>query len=96
MREKRLMESVRNAVRIDRDDNVATVLVTIDPGATVVWDTPPGVVAREPIPSGHKVALTTIAPGQPILKYGQPIGVASQPIAAGQHVHTHNLTGQEV
>jgi len=88
--------SVRNAVVIHPDDNVATVLVAIDKGATVVWDTPPGVVAQEPIPAGHKVALTTIAPAQPILKYGQPIGVASQPIAVGQHVHTHNLTGQEV
>ena len=87
---------LRNAVVIHPDDNVATVLVAIDRGAAVVCDASPGVVAVEPIPAGHKVALTAIASGQPIRKYGQPIGVASQPIAVGQHVHTHNLAGQEV
>ena len=88
--------AMRNAVVIHPDDNVATVLVAIDPGATVLWDASPGVVADEPIPAGHKVALAAIARGAPIRKYGQPIGVASHPIAVGQHVHTHNLTGQEV
>ena len=90
------MVAVRNAVVIHPDDNVATVLVAIDRGATVVWDAAPRVVVVEPIPAGHKVAVAAIAPGQPIRKYGQPIGVASQPIGVGQHVHTHNLTGQEV
>ena len=90
------MAAVRNAVVIHPDDNVATVLVAIDPGATIAWGAADRVVAVEPIPAGHKVALTAIGPGEPIRKYGQPIGVASQPIAVGQHVHTHNLTGQEV
>lgn len=87
---------MHNAVVIHPDDNVATVLVAIDCGATVECDAASGVVALEPIPMGHKVAVAAIAPGEPIRKYGQPIGVASQPIAVGQHVHTHNLTGQEV
>ena len=90
------MSPLRNAVLIDPADNVATVLAAIPSGSVVVWGGADGVVAREPIPAGHKVALAAIAPGQAILKYGHPIGVASQPIAVGQHVHTHNLTGQDV
>jgi altronate hydrolase len=44
------------------------------------------------IPAGHKVASSSIAAGQPILKYGQVIGVATRDIPAGAHVHVHNLT----
>jgi altronate hydrolase len=49
------------------------------------------VVARQPVPRGHKVAIADVPPGEPVLKYGQVIGLASQPIVAGDHVHTHNL-----
>jgi altronate hydrolase len=49
------------------------------------------VTVRDTVPHGHKIALTDIAAGQPVLKYGQPIGIATQPIAAGEHVHEHNL-----
>lgn len=47
------------------------------------------------IPSGHKVALRPISPGEHVIKYGQFIGVATQPIAPGEHVHTHNLSFQD-
>ena len=50
---------------------------------------------RQPIPSGHKVALHAIATGQPVRRYGQVIGFATQPIAAGEHVHTHNLAATD-
>jgi len=43
------------------------------------------------IPAGHKVALRTIATGQPIRKSNQIIGFALHPIPVGEHVHTHNL-----
>ncbi|RJX34880.1 MAG: altronate dehydratase [Desulfarculus sp.] len=50
-----------------------------------------GLVCRDPIPAGHKVAMRDIAAGAPVRKYGQIIGFASQSIPAGGHVHTHNL-----
>lgn len=87
---------VRNAVVIEPTDNVATVLTPIAAGTAVRWGDDGCVVAVEAIPMGHKVALAAILPGEPILKYGHAIGVASMPIAVGQHVHTQNLTGQEV
>ncbi|HEX3139145.1 MAG TPA: UxaA family hydrolase, partial [Rhizobacter sp.] len=49
------------------------------------------VASRGVIPSGHKVALRAIAPGEVVRKYGQVIGLATQAIAAGEHVHVHNL-----
>ncbi|AXP03759.1 altronate dehydratase [Pseudomonas fluorescens] len=48
-------------------------------------------VARQPIPSGHKIALRRALAGQRVLKYGQTIGQATQDIEPGDHVHVHNL-----
>ena len=47
--------------------------------------------SKDGIPAGHKVALTAIAAGAPVIKYGYPIGVATGDIHPGDHVHTHNL-----
>jgi arabinonate dehydratase len=49
------------------------------------------VVASGAIPSGHKVALRTIAVGDAVRKYGEVIGHATQQISPGDHVHEHNL-----
>ncbi|MDF7825916.1 altronate dehydratase family protein [Pontiellaceae bacterium B12227] len=43
------------------------------------------------IPSGHKVALESIAAGEPVVKYGFPIGMASEAIRPGDWVHDHNV-----
>jgi (2R)-sulfolactate sulfo-lyase subunit alpha len=40
---------------------------------------------------GHKVALRSIAGGEPVVKYGAPIGSATANITAGEHVHLHNM-----
>ena len=48
------------------------------------------ITTREPIARGHKVALTDIAEGEPIIKYGCTIAIASEDIPAGSWVHTHN------
>ena len=47
--------------------------------------------ARDPIPLGHKIALTEIAAGDSIIKYGHDIGRATAPIGKGHHVHVHNV-----
>ncbi len=54
------------------------------------------VVAREPIPAGHKISLRGIARGEVVLRYGQAIGRATEDIPAGRHVHTHNLAYEEM
>jgi len=82
---------MRNAIRIDVSDNVATVLRDVNERDHVGWDEGSGLVVREFIPEGHKVALVDIAEGEVVRKYGHPIGRAGREIPAGAHVHTHNL-----
>jgi altronate hydrolase len=48
-------------------------------------------IARQQIPSGHKIALRPVSAGQKVLKYGQTIGLATQGIEPGDYVHVHNL-----
>lgn len=43
------------------------------------------------IPRGHKLAIRSVAAGQPVRKYGWPIGRATRDITVGAHVHSHNL-----
>jgi altronate hydrolase len=53
-------------------------------------------VVREHIPSGHKLALCAIPPGEPVRRYGQVIGFAKTMIQPGEHVHKHNLAMGEL
>ena len=71
-------------------DPVALARRELEPG-TVLQAPGAGVVVRDTVPPGHKVALADIAAGEQVRKYGQPIGIATQAIAAGEHVHEHNL-----
>jgi altronate dehydratase len=81
---------VKPALVISERDNVATALEALEPGRRLTLGGL-DVTVCEPIPHGHKLALTAIAAGDPVIKYGSPIGLASQAIPAGSHVHTHNV-----
>ena len=48
-------------------------------------------VALDPIPTGHKLALSDIAEGGWVIKYGEIIGKAKTAIKKGEHVHVHNV-----
>ncbi len=78
------------AVRVSPLDSVAVALRPIGAGERIDVDGTT-VVTRAEIPAGHKLALTGVDAGAPVIKYGVPIGVASEPIAAGDWVHSHNL-----
>jgi altronate hydrolase len=73
--------------QIDPRDGVATALRDLAAGETAL-----GVTLSADVPKGHKVAVTPIAAGEPVLKFGFPIGRATHDIAPGQHVHTHNVS----
>ena len=78
------------ALVISARDNVATALEALEPGQTIrAGDV--NITVAEPIPRGHKVALHTIAAGEPIVKYGSAIGIATSVIRPGAHVHVHNV-----
>ena len=82
-----MTQSKANPLRLGAQDNVLVATSRIAKGAALGE----GVVARQAIPFGHKVAAEAIAPEQPIRKFGQVIGFASQPIAPGDWVHEHNV-----
>jgi altronate hydrolase len=84
------LEFSEYAVRLHPDDHVAVLKKTVKSGATLVGE---GVEMKVnvTIPAGHKVALTSIAKGEPVVKYGQIIGFTSQDVEMGDHVHSHNL-----
>lgn len=90
------MTAQLRAVLIDQSDNVATLTSAAEPGSLIQLEDEREVAAAEAIPNGRKIALIPIEAGEPIRKYGQVIGVASESIEAGAHVHTHNLTGQDL
>ena len=50
------------------------------------------VTLAEAVRLGHKIAISPIAAGAPVVKYGQTIGFADGPIAPGAWVHSHNLS----
>jgi len=72
-------------VRLHASDNVLVATADLAEGVTAA-----GLSLRDPIPRGHKVAVTSIAIGEAVRKYNQVIGFATADIAAGDHVHTHN------
>jgi len=79
-----------DALRVHPQDDVLVALRDLQAGEIVRF---PGaeIIARAPIPRGHKIAVTAIAAGTLVRKYGWPIGRATRDIAQGEHVHTHNL-----
>lgn len=82
------------ALRIDPRDNVAVVLAEVEKGEEVTIDTENGAVSLNAcgnIPFGHKVAITSLAVDQPIIKYGEEIGKAKVLIQAGEWVHLQNV-----
>ncbi|WP_373458652.1 UxaA family hydrolase [Sphingomonas faeni] len=50
-----------------------------------------GIVLRQDVGRGHKVALVDIPADAAIVKFGFPIGLATRAIGAGEHVHSDNL-----
>ena len=75
------------ALSLHDADNILVALRAVPAGTEL----PGGVITREAIPAGHKIAQLSVRAGENILKYGQIIGAATADIAAGAHVHVHNL-----
>jgi altronate hydrolase len=80
------MTAAPRTLRLSADDNVVVAVDQIPQGANA-----DGIVARERIPRGHKMATAAIALNEPVHKYGQIIGFASKPIVPGDWVHEQNV-----
>jgi len=75
-------------IRLNVADNVVVAIDELTAGTQIPEE---DIICRDPIPPGHKLAITGIDHNAPVRKYNQIIGFASRPIAQGEHVHTHNL-----
>lgn len=75
-------------IRLNPSDDVVIACQEISSG---IFLSEEGLTVKGAIPAGHKIALHSIAIGQPVRRYNQIIGFATKPISAGEHVHVHNL-----
>jgi altronate hydrolase len=82
------MQAHSKVLKLMPDDAVALALSALKAGEASGLE---GVVCRQDIPAGHKLAVRRLSPGEAVTKYGQVIGFAAAPIRAGEHVHTHNV-----
>jgi galactarate dehydratase len=76
-------------IQVNERDNVAII---VNPeGLAAGTQFANGLQLREAIPQAHKVALDTLEPGQPIVRYGEVIGYAAREIAAGSWVREETV-----
>lgn len=76
-------------VQVHPDDNVAIVVNEGGLRAGTKFDS--GLVLTENIPEAHKIALSDINAGNPIVRYGSVIGFAEGEIAKGSWVHEEKM-----
>jgi len=91
----RLPTAENSAIHLHPSDNVAIARVPLAAGAELRVDNV-AVKALDSIPAGHKLAIARIGAGEIVRRYGQVIGRARTEIAPGRHVHTHNLSFEEI
>ena len=78
-----------HTILMNANDNVA--IVANDCGLPMGAVLSNGVVLRDKVPQGHKVALVDIGANAPVLRYGVAIGYALRDIPAGAWVHERLL-----
>jgi galactarate dehydratase len=76
-------------IRMHDSDNVA--IVANDGGLAAGTTLQGGLVLKDQVPQGHKVALIALPAGAAVLRYNVPIGYALKDIAAGSWVHERLL-----
>lgn len=77
-------------IRVHDRDNVAIIVAS--EGAAPGVDAASGFTVRDRIPQSHKVALSAIQTGEPVIRYGQTIGLANRSVAAGEWVREDDLS----
>ena len=82
------MDSV--VLRLQSEDHVGVLKKTVK-GGTVLLNGSSSLSVVATIPSGHKIALRSVADGEPVRKYGQIIGFAQGDISPGEQAvsYTH-------
>ncbi len=91
----KLPTAENSAIHLHSSDNIAVARVPLSAGAELRIDGA-AVTVRNAVPAGHKIAVAAISEGETVHRYGQSIGRAKRAIAPGEHVHTHNLSFEEL
>ena len=76
-------------ILMNEKDNVA--IVANDGGLSAGTQLSNGLILKDKVPQGHKVALVDLPAKAPVIRYGIPIGFALQLIPAGSWVHERLL-----
>ena len=87
----RPLETAVFVALIEKAEAVSFIMDCLDPVRTFPAEKEQGVAVRECIPVYHKLALSRIHKGEPVVKYGEWIGIAACDIEQGMHVHVHNV-----
>jgi (2R)-sulfolactate sulfo-lyase subunit alpha len=76
-------------------DHVGVAVEDVPPGPAVAVymdsDREAAVEALEPIPLGHKIALTDLAAAADVIEYGVRVAMTRAAIGRGRLVHVHNV-----
>jgi altronate hydrolase len=91
----KLPTAENSAIHLNPLDNVAIARVPLSAGMKLRVDGVP-VEVLDAVPAGHKIAVARIQAGEMVHRYGQAIGRAKQTIEPGRHVHTHNVSFEEL
>src|SRR3982750_210702 len=91
----KLPTAENSAIHLHQTDNIAVARVPLSPGQKLNVDGI-SITVRDAVPAGHKVALRLIASGENIVRYGQVMGRARAAIEPGNHVHTQNVSFEEI
>src|SRR5437667_3453848 len=90
------LPTAENAViHLNASDNIAIARVPLSPGQELNVNGR-SIRVEDPVPAGHKIAIAAIAAGENLVRYGQLIGRARVRIEPGRHVHTHNVSFEEL
>lgn len=84
-----------SAIHLNPLDNVAIARVPLAAGMKLRVDGVP-ITVLDAVPAGHKVAVARVQAGEMVHRYGQAIGRAKVQIEPGRHVHTHNISFEEL
>ncbi len=83
-----------NALLMDPSDNVVTCVEDVAAGDPVCYRNGEELctlTAAESIPFCHKIALTSLAEGDSVIKYGELLGLTARPIEKGCWVSHENI-----
>src|SRR5580704_7727414 len=76
-------------IQVSPADNVA--IIVNDLGLPAGTEFPDGLLLNQFVPQGHKVALSDIADGEPVIRYGEIIGTARGDLKRGDWVDENKL-----